>query len=534
MHYLLALKSWSPIQYLTRLSHEELNPYHRLLGRILTFFFLAHGLLYLNFYVQLSILSKRLRSAVVLLGLCALATLLVLNSTALARVRTWSYRVFFGSHVILSIAMLPLLYFHVSHARMYVLEAAAIYMLLLLQRNLSSTPVVAIVSRIPGSPLLSIRIPLTPRLARRRYHPGQHVYLSLPATRTSPLNRIRHHPFTIATLPSPSASIEEIQLVIRPIRGTTQLLSSLAQQSHIPPKSRLLIEGPYGASRFFPDLLGTHDRIILVAGGVGATFTLPIYRHLLQQLQQRPKFRTNQTHGQKVHFVWSVRSIADASWGLQQLELEGTTDDDSNNSSNQLPHHQDPQLTSHPTKIHNSNCDIYISTANSSSHLAPSSPPQDAIRTRIRTRTQNQDQDRDQALELQPRNLPPSPPTYFPRIHTGRPNLSAIIDEIFSEAEAEADTTHASFNADADADADDNNNSDSDAAETGPSNRRSGHNDDLIKSVEESMGSGIRVAVLVCGPTGMGTALRREVGRWVRRGGPGRWDVFWHDEEFGW
>ncbi len=48
------------------------------------------------------------------------------------------------------------------------------------------------------------------------------------------------------------------------------------------------------------------------------------------------------------------------------------------------------------------------------------------------------------------------------------------------------------------------------------------------------MGSGIRVAVLVCGPTGMGTALRREVGRWVRRGGPGRWDVFWHDEEFGW
>lgn len=27
MHYLLAAKSWSPVQYLTRMSHEELNPY---------------------------------------------------------------------------------------------------------------------------------------------------------------------------------------------------------------------------------------------------------------------------------------------------------------------------------------------------------------------------------------------------------------------------------------------------------------------------------------------------------------------------
>lgn len=38
------------------------------------------------------------------------------------------------------------------------------------------------------------------------------------------------------------------------------------------------------------------------------------------------------------------------------------------------------------------------------------------------------------------------------------------------------------------------------------------------------------VAVLVCGPSGIGAALRREVGVWVGRGK----EVWWHGEEFGW
>ena len=39
-----------------------------------------------------------------------------------------------------------------------------------------------------------------------------------------------------------------------------------------------------------------------------------------------------------------------------------------------------------------------------------------------------------------------------------------------------------------------------------------------------------RVAVLFCGPAGMGASLRKEVGRWVASSR----DVFWHNEQFGW
>lgn len=510
LHYLLALKSWSPIQYLTRLSHEELNPYHRILGRILTGFFLAHGLLYLNFYVQLSILSKRLRSADVLLGLSALTTLLVLNSTALARVRTWSYRLFFGSHVMLSIIILPLLYFHVSHARLYVLEAAMIYIILIIQRSISSTSVLATITRLPGSPLLSIRIPLTPRLARRRYYPGQHIYLSLPATRVSPLNRLRHHPFTIAVLPAPVAS--EMQLVIRPIRGTTQLLSSLAQQAQTPPKSRLLIEGPYGASRCFSDLLRTHHRILLVAGGVGATFTLPIYYHLQQEKQQQPHMlpRTNQ----KVRFVWSVRSIADATWGLQQLQSQEDSDDSSNNgSSSYPPDQQDTALASHATSTSSHSCDIYISSSSSSSPSPPLFPPSPST------------------LELHPRppatSIPSSSPSY--QIHNGRPDLRLIVNEIFSEVDAEPEPD---IEVDIASHIDDDDHNEDETEDQIDIPRLDSPHSIQHQPPSESK---TQIAVLVCGPIGMGSALRTEVGRWVRRGRrKGQWDVFWHNEEFGW
>lgn len=39
-----------------------------------------------------------------------------------------------------------------------------------------------------------------------------------------------------------------------------------------------------------------------------------------------------------------------------------------------------------------------------------------------------------------------------------------------------------------------------------------------------------RVAILVCGPVGMGAAVRKAVGRWVWKGR----DAFWHSEDFGW
>lgn len=419
------MKSWSPIQYLTRLSHEELNPYHRLLGRILISFFALHASLYLNFYVQKGLLSKRIRDSDVILGLSGITTFLILGTAALSKVRDYSYRVFFVSHVFLSIVLLPILYFHVSHLRVYILESAAVYIVLILQRNLSSTLVQATLTRLPQTSLLSLSLPLTRPLSKRTYYPGQHIYLSLPTSPSTPLNKLRLNPFTIANLPSHEP---HIHLIIRALSGTTHLLSTL------PPSPSLLIEGPYGSAPQFPNLVEKYDRILLVAGGVGATFTLPIYRNILQHLRSISSTITTTT-AHKIRFVWTVRAAADASWGLKQLHEDG---------EDAAP-----------------GFELYIS---GSSRATPRPTESDA------------------SIELEEREgLLGGDETDVAGAHAtvprrGRPDLKAVVDERFGH----------------------------DAHEN--------------------------VAVLVCGPRGMGKALRKEVGRWVKRGR----EVFWHEEGFGW
>ena len=136
--YLLIWKSsWSPIQTLTRSSHETLNVYHQSLGRIITLLVFLHAAFYLNFYVQSNILGNKLKEAYVLCGIAGTISFAAIGTTALSPVRRWSYRVFYAVHVILATALLPVLFFHVHHIRIYLYETAAIYALNSLTRWLS-------------------------------------------------------------------------------------------------------------------------------------------------------------------------------------------------------------------------------------------------------------------------------------------------------------------------------------------------------------------------------------------------------------
>lgn len=426
LHYLLAFKAWSPVQYLTRLSHEELNPYHRFLGRIIIAFFCLHASMYLNFFVQKGILLKRIRDWDVILGLTAIATVLLIASTALAKVRTWNYRLFLNLHVILSVSLLPTLYLHVSHLRIYVLEAAALYVLLIIQRNISQASANATVKILPNTNLLFITIPLNKTLSAKTFTPGQHIYLGFPSLS----QKLRINPFSIAN-PHPQTD-KQIQLVARTLSGTTAILSTLAKG---PQPTPLLIEGPYGSSAKFPDF-ANYDRILFIAGGVGATFTLPIYIDILQRAAKGEPMPATR-------FVWTVRKEADAQWGIDQL------------------HYQLGKLP-----------DIELHVSLSQTQISPN-----ARREHHSSRRGREDVG---AIEMQQAQTPngilnvSSESANIAR--KGRPDLKTIVDHIFEHD------------------------------------------------------SNDRVAVLVCGPLGMGKSLRRQIWGWVQKAR----EVFWHNEEFGW
>ena len=432
LHYLLAAKSWSPIQYLTRMSHEELNPYHRLLGRLLIAFFSIHAMMYLNFYIQLNLLSKRIQDRDVILGLTAIITFMTIGTTALAKVRTWNYRVFFYLHVILSLSLLPILYFHVSHLRLYIIESVAIYLVLILQRNVSQTTTNANIKLISSANLLAISIPLTKALSSRGFTPGQHIYLGFP---TLP-QKLRINPFSIAN--SDPHNDSKIELVARVLSGTTAMLADDAKKKST---VSITLEGPYGAAKYFPDL-AVYDQVLFVAGGVGATFTLPLYLDLLRR-------KARGDYLPMLKFVWTVRRNVDAQWGIKQVL----------DSCDGLP--EAFQVYTTQGDDDNQNSDVSARRTQSTSEVEGSGSIELQERDQLLSDSSTPGESTLQAAK---------------NMYKGRPDFGAMIDEAFSYDGRE------------------------------------------------------RVAVLVCGPGGMGTSVRREVTRWVWKGR----DVFWHSEEFGW
>ncbi|KAI4243650.1 MAG: hypothetical protein L6R42_010696, partial [Xanthoria sp. 1 TBL-2021] len=390
-----------------------------------------------------SLLTKRIRDPDVILGLLAITTILTLSTTALAWVRRRNYFLFFLIHVTTSILILPILYFHVSHLRVYILESAIIYTILIAQRNTSVKTIPNAKLTHLNNNLLSITIPVTPSsLSNNKLHPGQHIYLSLPSQ-----NRLRLNPFTIANLPQKDT---HIRLILRTLNGTTRSLANHIASSKSPQTTNitnipLKIEGPYGSAAHFPDL-STYDRILLVAGGVGATFTMPIYRDLIER-------GINKNRG-KVRFIWAVKSTEDAAWAFPYLGRKGTEE-----------------------------IELYISSSSSDRTKLPAGAREkgeDGIELQEREGLLSEGvvsgDSSSSSSSSRPSTLPPNL-TIMP----GRPKIHAIINELFS---THPDRPHAPT----------------------------------------------KVAILVCGPAGMGAALRREVGVWVNRGR----EVWWHNEEFGW
>lgn len=241
--------------------------------------------------------------------------------------RRWSYRVFFVTHLVAALAVPPLIFFHAPSVRLYVVEAAGIFAVDLAVRKTTAVTAPASLEAVPGTDLIKLSVPLPPKKARQYLNrPASHVYLSVPPENrpASPANFIfdfLYNPFTVASV---NESSNAISLVFRRQIGpmTTHLgnLAASSSSSSSSPDSEtklpLTIEGPYGAASLsFPDLLakgGGAHRILLFAGGVGATFALPIYNALIAE---RPT--------SKVKFIWAIRAAADATWAVSLTSSEG-------------------------------------------------------------------------------------------------------------------------------------------------------------------------------------------------------------------
>lgn len=338
LQYLLSFKpSYSLITLATGLTHEKLNAYHRLLGRIIHGLLAAHAIMYMRFFIILDLLSKRIQHRDVRLGLAAFWTFNILGLLAVPPIRKRMYhKLFYRSHVLLSAVAVPLLFFHVSYTRKYVLQAGFFWIVCGLVRVCATVKARVTCRQIQGTDLIEVRLAVDTPSDLIRATPGQHVYIQHQAL--GPKN-----PFTVVRAHHQPTSHEKtgrfnITLVVRNLGGPqTALLAELAADKRSE-EHDFFVEGPYGeSSQYLPRLLASASpssravstysssgeaespkpgpsQILLVAGGVGATYALPIYVALLDA----------RGGTSDIKFLWLVRTLDDARWGIALLESLGS------------------------------------------------------------------------------------------------------------------------------------------------------------------------------------------------------------------
>ncbi|KAH7382266.1 ferric reductase like transmembrane component-domain-containing protein [Pyrenochaeta sp. MPI-SDFR-AT-0127] len=473
VHYLLAMRApYSPVQWLTRLSHEQLKASHQILGRIVFLFLILHVVFYFNFFVLSGFLAKRIKDWDVIWGIVSIILFSTISTTALGFVRRRNYRVFYISHIAIANFIILPLFLHVTHIRIFVYEIIAVEALHLLFRALRLKLYQGTIRILPGTNLVQIRIPLPSTSSALKWQAGQHVYLSRPWGKSKApklyeqwLMTNKTNPFTVASLPGKD---KELLLVARTLNGNTKHLATLARTlaqggSGVPmlptaggdiPILPIALEGPYGASTRLPDL-SDYNKVLLVAGGVGATFIMPIYRSIVDLHDPTPA-------GTQIRFVWAVQKLAETQWAFP----------DSSSAENEHEDDAGAEVQTNGLLHGPSSVEVYVTR--------PSGPSLQADASASGIFAVDPEDDEGEAIEMQENEqlLSMEEQMEKPRkgmvVKSGRPKMSDIVDEVFSK--------------------------------------------------------GMRTAVICCGPKRLTEDLKRHVEEWVNKGH----DVFWYDETFGW
>ena len=113
--------------------------------------------------------------------------------------------------------------------------------------------------------------------------PGQHVFVRFL---TLGLHSLTTHPFSVCSLPASDQDPRPSELVfyIRPRGGFTSRLAKIAAKQ--PDVSLpVLLDGPYGGIN--AKTLTKFDKALIIAGGSGAGYTLPLIEDVARRFEER-------------------------------------------------------------------------------------------------------------------------------------------------------------------------------------------------------------------------------------------------------
>lgn len=279
----LALRN-TPLAILTSYSYERLNVLHQISGYTTVLYMILHAAIYSAYFLtshNAEVLRQDLVTAGIVLGFLMLA-----SAVEAAVLRRFQYELFYVLHVVFFVAMVVTLGLHqpeiakekIAMAAMVMGAVWALDRLLRLGRLLyHAGNNEATLHPLPhGATQILLKKP--PAGAR----PGSHCFVWLPKLRA-----FETHPFTMVSTSPP-------ELVVNAYNGFTRDLHDFARRN-AGAAVRASVDGPYGTP---PDLT-LFDKVVLIAGGSGATFTFGLAANLLQNIEEGSNT--------EIDFIWTVR-----------------------------------------------------------------------------------------------------------------------------------------------------------------------------------------------------------------------------------
>ncbi|TVY33102.1 Ferric/cupric reductase transmembrane component [Lachnellula subtilissima] len=303
------------ITVLTGVSHEKLQVFHRWASWTMFVLALVHTFPFIVVHMQKHDMMLQWRTSVVYwTGVAALIPQAWLNIMSIGPIRNRFYESFKATHFIAIIFFIFFLFIHCDFTLSswdYFIATLALYLPTLVYgvaRTVTHTnPPHAASLTLLQDGTLQITIP-SPII----WSPGQHVFLRFWSLG---IHTLSTHPFTICSLPDS----RRMEFYVKPAGGFTARMAKLAgTQERIP----VSIDGPYGDS-LTAQKLSEKDAVVLIAGGSGAGYLLP----LLETLVREPR-----TGGNDVKVIIAIRHRQSVDWLFNAMEGILSFQKESNNT----------------------------------------------------------------------------------------------------------------------------------------------------------------------------------------------------------
>ncbi|KAJ5143563.1 Riboflavin synthase-like beta-barrel [Penicillium bovifimosum] len=323
------------IGFLAGVSYVELNWYHRWVARTLWLTTTIHMVFWFRNWARWNYITYQLyNDPLTKRGFAAWVILTFIVITSFAPIRRLSYEVFVIQHLVTFVGFIVAVWMHAPEEvkvwvwipiGLVVFDRVARYAwsayanLSIFHRNEERKGLWAHEATFTALPGNVTRVTVdNPGVG---WKPGQHVFLTCHS-----IVPLQCHPFTIASIPED----KKMEFFIRAENGGTRRFFRYASKSHsvlgndkVDTASRrtIFIEGPYGSIRS----LRQFDSAVLLAGGMGATFVIPLLRDVVlawkMESGQQAATRTARLAATKrLRFVWVIKSRSQLSYFEEQLQ----------------------------------------------------------------------------------------------------------------------------------------------------------------------------------------------------------------------